>query len=40
MIAENEREIDEILQSYNVPVLDEEGNPIAPQPRSASAAAP
>ena len=30
VIAENEREIDGILQSYNVPVLDQDGNPIAP----------
>jgi quinoprotein dehydrogenase-associated probable ABC transporter substrate-binding protein len=30
VIAENEHEIDGILQSYNVPVLDEEGNLIAP----------
>jgi mxaJ protein len=30
VIAENEREIDGILQSYNVPVLDESGNLIAP----------
>lgn len=30
VIAENEREIDGILQSYNVPVLDPDGNPIAP----------
>ena len=33
LIAENEREIDGILQSYNVPVLDQDGNLIAPQPR-------
>ena len=30
VIAENEHEIDGILQSYNVPVLDQDGNPIAP----------
>jgi mxaJ protein len=30
VIAENEHEIDGILQSYNVPVLDEEGNMIPP----------
>ena len=30
VIAENEREIDGILQSYNVPVLDQDGNLIAP----------
>jgi quinoprotein dehydrogenase-associated probable ABC transporter substrate-binding protein len=30
VIAENEHEIDGILQSYNVPVLDEDGNLIAP----------
>lgn len=30
VIAENEREIDEILQGYNVPVLDKDGNLIAP----------
>jgi mxaJ protein len=30
VIAENEHEIDGILQSYNVPVLDEEGKLIAP----------
>jgi mxaJ protein len=29
-IAENERAIDEILQGYNVPVLDQDGNLIAP----------
>jgi len=30
VIAENEREIDGILQGYNVPVLDQDGNLIAP----------
>jgi quinoprotein dehydrogenase-associated probable ABC transporter substrate-binding protein len=30
VIAENEREIDEILQGYNVPVLDKNGNLVAP----------
>jgi len=30
VIAENERAIDDLLQSYNVPVLDAEGNLIAP----------
>jgi len=30
VIAESEHEIDGILQRYNVPVLDENGNPIAP----------
>lgn len=30
VIAENERAIDDLLQSYNVPVLDAEGNMIAP----------
>lgn len=30
VIAENEREIDGILQSYNVPVLDQDGKLIAP----------
>ncbi len=30
VIAENEHEIDGILQSYNVPVLDEDGNLLAP----------
>jgi len=30
LIAENEHDIDEILQGYNVPVLDQDGNTIAP----------
>jgi hypothetical protein len=30
LIAENENDIDEVLQGYNVPVLDQDGNPIAP----------
>jgi mxaJ protein len=30
LIAENEHDIDEILQGYNFPVLDQDGNTIAP----------